>query len=116
MDDVITYSRAVHSQYPNLRRILFGHSMGGCIALAVCIQQPDLFEYGIISAPTTARPPSVNAVLKALGGVVAKLGPKLRLTPLDISTLCRDPAVGTFKALQLVYFHHSSVQGYRWHL
>lgn len=91
IDDVVRAAREAHAKHEGLPRLLFGHSLGGCIALSVCIQQPDLFEYAVFSAPTTSKPPSVNAFLKAMGGMVASIGPKWRLTPLDKSTLSRNP-------------------------
>ena len=104
IDDVITMSKAIHAAHPTLPRLLFGHSMGGCISLAVCIQEPTLFQYAVFSAPTTSRPPSVNAFLKAMGGIVATVGPRLRLTSLDKATLSRNTArVQAYHADPLVW-------------
>jgi alpha-beta hydrolase superfamily lysophospholipase len=110
VDDVATYALTVHQQFPELPHVIFGHSMGGCISMTLCLQQPLLFDYAIFSAPTTIRPVTVNPVMRALGGVVAKVGPKLRLTPLDTATLCRDPAVvQAYKADPLVWHQNLPV-------
>lgn len=112
VDDVISMAQTVHAAHPTLPRLLFGHSMGGCISLAVCIQQPTLFQYAVFSAPTTSRPPSVNAFLKAMGGIVAAVGPKLRLTSLDKATLSRNAArVQAYNDDPLVW-HQSIAAGF----
>ena len=66
--------------------------MGGCVSMTLCIQQPTLFDLGIFAAPTTSRPASVNPVVRAFGGLMAKVTPKTRLVPLNRETLCRDTA------------------------
>lgn len=91
VDDVVALAREAHAKHEGLPRLLFGHSMGGCISLVTCVQQPDLFQYATFSAPTTSRPPNVNGFLKAIGGVFATIGPKWRVAPRsDLSTLCRN--------------------------
>jgi len=110
VDDVVTYAGTVHAANPDLPRFLFGHSMGGLVSLKVCVSQPNLFQYAIFSAPSTSRPPTVNPVLAALGGVVGKLGPRLRLTPLDKSTLCRNAAsVQAYEADPMIWHQNIAV-------
>lgn len=96
VDDVYTFSQVVHQKHAFIPRLLLGHSLGGLISLMLTIQHPDLFHYVILSAPVAGRPPNVSAMLHMAGSLVAKITPRLRLTPLDTSTLCRDPEVGTF--------------------
>lgn len=110
VDDVVTYAQSVHTKYPDVPHIVFGHSMGGCITMTICRQHPTMFDYAMISAPVTTRPTTVNPMLRALGNVVSLVGPKMRLTPLDTTTLCRDEeVVKAYKADPLVWHSNMAV-------
>lgn len=110
VDDVVMYAQYSHTKYPDVPHIVFGHSLGGCITMTICKQQPALFDFAMISAPVTTRPTTVNPVLRALGNVVSLVGPKMRLTPLDTTTLCRDEeVVKAYQADPLVWHSNMAV-------
>jgi len=95
IDDVITFSTTVHTKHAGLPRFILGHSMGGCMSLSVGLQNPDLFDYYIISCPALVRSPNVNAVMQFGGKILASIFPHARPVALDTATLCRDPNVVT---------------------
>lgn len=75
------------------RPALFGHSMGGAVALAFALQEPAAIERLVLSSPylldAKKRPPWVAT----LAGVVAAVAPSMPLVKLDTGALSRDPGV-----------------------
>lgn len=73
--------------------VLYGHSMGGLIALGYCLTANEAPDLLVATSPwlVTAAP----GLLKAVVPLVAKIAPRLRLDGgLDGEQLARDPAVG----------------------
>jgi alpha-beta hydrolase superfamily lysophospholipase len=75
-------------------RFLLGHSMGGLVAATWWAErQPDALDGLILSSPALALPP-VHPLLQAAAPFVSRRLPTLRVQPLDVSKLSRDPSVG----------------------
>ena len=74
------------------RPLLFGHSMGGCIALAFATRRQDEIDALILSAPVAALE-AASPAQRIAGHVLSVIAPKLGVFPIDSSTVSRDPAV-----------------------
>ncbi|HSM37333.1 MAG TPA: lysophospholipase [Longimicrobiales bacterium] len=74
--------------------VLFGHSMGGLLAIRTLQVSPRAFSAGVISAPWLAEPRPVPALKKALGRVLLHVAPAARLpNGIDASDISHDPKV-----------------------
>lgn len=78
-----------------LRFILCRHSMGGLVAYQLILQNPKMFDGAVLSAPSNKKPAFVSDAMFTIGKAASFLFPWLRPQPLDISTLSRDPEIGT---------------------
>ncbi len=76
------------------RPLLFGHSMGGAVALAYALEHPSKIGKLVLSAPYLIDGQPRPAWVTALAGPVAALAPRLPVAKLDEDALARDPAVG----------------------
>lgn len=86
------------------RPALFGHSMGGAVALAYALDRPDVLGRLVLSAPYLLDAQPRPGWMKALARPVAALAPALPVAKLDAARLSRDPRVGeAYLADPLVY-------------
>ncbi len=86
-----------HKQFPGIKRYLFGHSMGGLIALDYCLdnEAQEKIDAVIISSPGI-KPvmDPIKHVKKFIGMRLASFFPKAILeTGLDLNNLSQDPYV-----------------------
>lgn len=93
--DVHGVLQAFRAEHPDLPAVLFGHSMGGLIALAFHLDHPNHGLAGItVSNPALGvafEPPKWKT---SAGRLLSRLVPRLRLdNELDTAKLSRDPAV-----------------------
>ena len=83
---------------------LFGHSMGGAVALAYALQNPSSISRLVLSAPYLLDASPRPGWQKALAGPLAALVPTLPVAKLSSADLARDPGVGpAYVADPLVY-------------
>jgi len=89
-DDVSDLVLKAHAASPNLPLFLFGHSMGGVIAIQVAERHQDLIRGLILSGPALhiANTPKF---LQYLSPIPAILLPKVPFLPLKSSAVSRDP-------------------------
>lgn len=74
--------------------VLYGHSLGGLIALTYVLSNRPAPDLLVLSAPALRA--EVPAVSRLLARLLSHLAPKLRLSPaITGDQLARDPAVGT---------------------
>lgn len=86
------------------RPALFGHSMGGAVALAFALQNASSISRLVLSAPYLLAATPRPAWQTALAGPVAALAPTLPVANLSSDDLARDPEVGpAYVADPLVY-------------
>ena len=71
--------------------VLFGHSMGGAIALSVALAQPQRLAGLALSAPALIDAVKRPAWLLSLSGPIARLAPALPVATLDVTRISRDP-------------------------
>ncbi|MBW6456508.1 MAG: lysophospholipase [Trueperaceae bacterium] len=90
LGDVVARVRAAHPDRP---LVLFGHSMGGVVALRAAqsgVVEPDAL---LLSSPALRVGGDVPGWLQGLLTRVAGPFPDLPTKPVDVSALSRDPAV-----------------------
>jgi alpha-beta hydrolase superfamily lysophospholipase len=74
--------------------LLFGHSMGGLIAIRTLQASPRAFSAAVISAPWLTEPRPVPALKEALGKVLLHVAPTARLpNGIAASDISHDPKV-----------------------
>jgi alpha-beta hydrolase superfamily lysophospholipase len=93
VEDLDVVMRRAATEHPGGKRLLFGHSMGGAIALTWTLDHPGQVDGLILSGPAIAPPTAVSAltvlVVRLLSRVLPGMG-AIALPPGDIS---RDPEV-----------------------
>ena len=92
LDDLERVIAAAKREHPGLPLFLFGHSMGGNIALNYALRRPSGIRGALISGPwlrLASRPPAWKRVL---GRLAARLQPRLALpAAVDPALLSHDP-------------------------
>ncbi|RFD26040.1 lysophospholipase [Mycobacterium uberis] len=95
-------------EYPGLKRILLGHSMGGAIAFAYGVERPDNYDLMVLSGPAVATQDTVSPLLAVVGKGLGIVAPGLPGQELEVDAISRDPAVvAAYKGDPLV--HHGRV-------
>lgn len=92
------------TRYPDRKRFLIGHSLGGVIAANFLASRQTDFAGAVFSGPSIrpAEPPKVPLVL--IGKMLSRLAPKAGLIGIDANLVSRDPAVvAAYVADPLVY-------------
>jgi len=93
LEDLDVFLARVMERQPQKPIFLFGHSMGGGIALRhVIFRRPSLRGL-MLSAPSVLIGESVAPLLRRISGILSRLLPKLPAAGIDTSALSRDPAV-----------------------
>jgi alpha-beta hydrolase superfamily lysophospholipase len=81
--------------WPDAPRVLFGHSMGGLIALLYLLRHPSTVRAGALSAPALRVRDAGPRGLRWVAQVLGRVAPRTAFTTrLDARALSRDPAVG----------------------
>jgi alpha-beta hydrolase superfamily lysophospholipase len=93
--DLRTLAERMEAWWPGVPRVLFGHSMGGLIAVLYLLEHPETVRAAALSAPALRVPDDRLAVLRTIARLLGRLAPRTGFaTKLDESALSRDPAVG----------------------
>jgi len=92
-EDTRIYLRGVMDQHAGIPIFLYGHSLGGLIALEYALRDPAGLRAVIASGPTLG-PPGVPPFLLALSRVLSAVLPRFSLDArLEAAALSRDPRV-----------------------
>lgn len=90
--------------YPDLKRFLIGHSMGGLIAADHLLTRQSEYAGAVLSGPALKPVDEQPAIVLAIGRLLSRLAPKAGLIGLDASLVSRDPAVvAAYRADPLVF-------------
>jgi alpha-beta hydrolase superfamily lysophospholipase len=90
--DLETMIRSVAGRHPELPLFLYGHSMGGLIALAYLTGTPvDL--RGVVLSASAVEVSVGSKAARAAAGVLSAVVPNLGVVALDASAMSRDPEV-----------------------
>jgi alpha-beta hydrolase superfamily lysophospholipase len=115
--DISEYTRDFDSlvgiaakEHPGLTRIVLGHSMGGGIVFAYCVEHPDDYDLMVLSGPAVAAQLAVSPLLGWVAKTIGAIAPGLPLQALDAGAVSRDPAVvNSYNTDPLV--HHGKIPG-----
>jgi alpha-beta hydrolase superfamily lysophospholipase len=92
------------AEYPELKRIVLGHSMGGGIVFAYGAEHPDDYAAMVLSGPAVAAELEVAKPVAVIGKAVGKYFPGAPAQKIEADAVSRDPeVVATYKADPLVY-------------
>jgi alpha-beta hydrolase superfamily lysophospholipase len=92
------------AEYPELKRVVLGHSMGGGIVFAYGVEHPDDYHLMVLSGPAVDARASVSIWLAMLANVLGTLTPGLPVQELPADAVSRDPkVVAAYEADPLVY-------------
>jgi alpha-beta hydrolase superfamily lysophospholipase len=93
--DLHTLAEHAARWWPGTPRFLFGHSMGGLIAILYLLRHPETVSAGAVSAPALRLPGDGPRSVRWVAAVLGRVAPRVPLrTSIDASALSRDPAVG----------------------
>ncbi|MCW2688459.1 MAG: lysophospholipase, partial [Mycobacterium sp.] len=102
--DFATLVGIAATDYPDLKRIVLGHSMGGGIVFAYAVEHPDDYAAMVLSGPAVAAQlgqPKVKVVVAKFLGAIA---PGLPAEQLPAAAVSRDPdVVAAYEADPLVF-------------
>ncbi|EDO29435.1 predicted protein [Nematostella vectensis] len=91
--DIFDHIDQIIPKYEGLPIYLFGHSMGGLIAVLAAQRRPTFFKGVVLSAPALiVDPHKDNKCMRFLGKMVSWVAPSLQLLPaMDPNSMSRDP-------------------------
>lgn len=90
LDALLAY---VKTAYPDQKRFLIGHSMGGLVAATYLVNRQDEFAGAVLSGPSIKPVEAPPAAVVFIGRILSKLAPRAGLISLDANLVSRDPKV-----------------------
>ena len=101
LDALLAKSKA---DYPDAKRFLIGHSMGGLVAANYLVERQREFAGAVLSGPSIKPVEEPSAALVFIGRILSRLAPKAGLIGLDANLVSRDAkVVADYVADPLVY-------------
>ena len=91
--DFDTLVRIATREYPGVKCVVLGHSMGGGIVFAYGVERPDNYDLMVLSGPAVAAQDQVSAPVRLAAKVFGLIVPGLTVQELDVDAISRDPAV-----------------------
>lgn len=92
------------AEYPEFKRVVLGHSMGGGIVFAYGVEHPDDYHLMVLSGPAVDAREQVSTLLALVADVVGTIAPGLPVQELPADAVSRDPeVVAAYEADPLVY-------------
>jgi len=93
LDDLYTLYSMVSKDNPGKKMVLYGHSMGGLIAVDYAVKHQQDLAGLVISAPALKPGESITAATIAMARILSAITPKLGVQALDSTYLSHDKAV-----------------------
>ncbi len=104
LNDVSEWFDELKTQNQDFQWYIFGHSMGGGIALDLTLKHLEDVKALVLSGALIKLPDTVPGWMKVIGRIIAKVAPALPVVPIDIDLISRDPdVVRIYKEDPLVY-------------
>jgi acylglycerol lipase len=91
--DLKTFYDMVHTEQPDKKIFMLGHSLGGLIAVDYAIKYQTELAGLIVSAPLLKIGASVSPATVLMAKIISALAPKMGVTTLDASAISKDQAV-----------------------
>ena len=109
--DLHNFVRATREQQPELPVFLFGHSLGGVIALDYLVHHPEGLGGAVLSASAVEPVGVAKPHLVAFGRVMSHVWSTFTVSlPLEVSALSRDPEVVQSARTDPLMHHRGSVR------
>lgn len=93
LDDLKTFYDIVRKDNPGKKIILYGHSMGGLIAVPYALQHQPELEALIVSAPAIKAGKSITGATIVMAKVLSAIAPKMGVQTLPSADLSHDKSV-----------------------
>jgi len=104
LNDVSEWFESLQQQFPGYNWFVFGHSMGGGIALDLVLNHQDSVKALVLSGALIQLPKLVPVWMEAIGRLLALVAPTLPVVPVDFDHISRDPdVVRIYREDPLVY-------------
>ena len=87
------YLNMVKAWQPGKPIILFGHSLGGLIAVYYLLDHQAEFKGAVISAADITIPKNISPLTVTMGNIISSISPKTGGMALDATRISRDPEV-----------------------
>lgn len=108
VSDLGTFVGRAQREHPEVPTVLFGHSMGGLVALECALRNPHVLQGLVLSAPALAPGEAVPALKRAVAKLLSRLAPNTGMLAIQASAVSRDAeVVGAYQRDPLVF--HGSV-------
>jgi alpha-beta hydrolase superfamily lysophospholipase len=98
--DISEYTQDFHTlvgiaatEYPELNRVVLGHSMGGGVVLAYGVEHPDDYAAMVLSGPAVDAQNEVSPAMVFVAKTLGKILPGLPVEDLPADAVSRDPDV-----------------------
>jgi alpha-beta hydrolase superfamily lysophospholipase len=96
------------AEYPDLKRVVLGHSMGGGIVFAYGVEHPDDYAAMVLSGPAVDAASAVSPVKALIAKTLGNIVPGLPVENLPTEKISRDPeVVAAYNADPMV--HHGKL-------
>jgi len=93
VDGVAELVRTAGQQHPGVPLFVYGHSLGGLIALQYLTGTPDARVAGAVLSAAALDTSAANAVQRTLAPLLSRFLPDLGVLQLDAEAVSRDPEV-----------------------
>ena len=104
ISDASSWFEELKIAYPDYNWYVFGHSMGGCVALDFTLNNQDEIEALVLTGPLIKLPENVPNFLRVIGHVLSTITPKLPAIAVDFDLISRDPdVIRIYKEDPLIY-------------
>ncbi len=113
--DISEYTEDFHTlvgiaagEYPDLKLVVLGHSMGGGIVFAYGVEHPDDYAAMVLSGPAVDAQDGVSPMMMFVAKALGQLLPGLPVEQLPTDAVSRDPeVVAAYNADPMV--HHGKL-------
>jgi alpha-beta hydrolase superfamily lysophospholipase len=107
-EDFNTLVGIAAAEYPELKRVVLGHSMGGGVVFAYGVEHPDDYAAMVLSGPAVDAQEEVSPVMLIVAKALGKIAPGLPVEQLPTDAVSRDPeVVAAYNADPMV--HHGKL-------